>query len=98
MGQLTIRADDELIDQVKAAAERDGRSINRWVTHCLAVATDPQWAGDEADQLRARLAMAGILAPTPPPTSRPSERAVRAAGLRAAAGPSLAEAIHDDRR
>lgn len=98
MGQLTIRADDELIDQVKAAAERDGRSSNRWVTHCLSVATDPQWAGDETDQLRARLAMAGVLASTSPPTSRPSEGAVQAAGLRAAEGPSSAEAIHDDRR
>lgn len=84
MGQMTLRASDDLIGRVKAAAARRGRSMNDYVTAVLDAATDPGLAGDEAARVRERLDRAGLLAPPGPPRARPSAEAV--AGARTAAG------------
>ena len=61
MGQITIRADDELIGRVKQVAAESGRSMNEWTCLVLDAATDPDLAGDEVARLRERLRLAGLL-------------------------------------
>lgn len=53
MAQLTIRASEELIERVRAAARETGRSMNAYVADVLDAATDPDLAGDAAARLRA---------------------------------------------
>jgi plasmid stability protein len=64
MAQLTVRTTDELVERVRAAAGRLGRSMNEYVVAVLGAATDPDLAGDDAERIRARLARSGLLAPT----------------------------------
>jgi hypothetical protein len=60
----------------------------------LVAATDPDLAGDDAEQIRARLARAGLLAPTGHARRRPDGDAVAAARAAAAAeGFSLVPAV-----
>ncbi|MEM9608396.1 MAG: toxin-antitoxin system HicB family antitoxin [Actinomycetota bacterium] len=61
MGQITVRADDELVDRVKAAAADVGRSMNEWIVQVLDTATDPDLEGDETTRLREKLRQAGLL-------------------------------------
>lgn len=81
---MTWRVADELLARVRRTAERQGRSMNDYVTAVLDVATDPARAGSEAEALRERLAAAGLLAPSGRPRSRPAPGAFSKA--RAAAG------------
>ncbi len=97
MGQITVRASDELLDRVRAAAQRLGRSMNEYVTSVLQAATDPDLATDEADQIRERLAMAGLLAPAGAPRPRPSAHRIAAARAAAGRGTSLAAIVTSDR-
>ncbi len=99
MGQLTIRADDDLIFRVRAKAKETGRSMNEYVVVVLDAATNPQSAGTETERLRERLARAGLLAVDPPYEGRrPDPAAVEAAGRRAAArGPLLSDLVSQDR-
>src|SRR5262245_15151017 len=98
MGQMTIRADDDLILRVRQRAREEGRSMNEYVTLVLEVATNPEAARTETGRLRERLARAGLLAVDPPyrgPIPDPEELA--AAGRRAATGTPLSEIISEMR-
>ncbi len=98
MPQITIRADVELMQRVKAAAVGLGRSMNDYVTAVLDAATNPEFAGAEIDRLRERLGRAGLLVvPLPRAGTRPSASAVAAAGHRAATGRSVADFVSDGR-
>lgn len=98
MAQLTIRADDELVQRVRRSAASAGRSMNDYVTSVLDAATDPNLAGTPAERIRERLRAAGLLAtPSPMTGRRPSAAAVAAAGARAAAGRPLSEFVSDGR-
>src|SRR6266508_1728436 len=96
--QITVRADDELLDRVRAAARRAGRSMNEYVVRVLDAATDPALAGTEATQLRERLLRAGLLAePARPARARPAAAHVDAARRRAAGGTALSSLVSSDR-
>lgn len=71
MSQVSWRAPDALVDQVKAVAAREGRSLNEYLTRVLRAAVDPDTADDEMMSLRERLARAGLLATPEPARSRP---------------------------
>lgn len=99
MAQLTIRAREELIRRVQAAAVARGSSMNEYVTGVLDAATNPDLAGDEVERIRERLAVAGLLdEPSARPTTRPSEGQVAAARAAAATGRRLSQLVSDDRR
>jgi hypothetical protein len=76
MAQVSWRAPDALVEQVKAVAAREGRSLNGFLTRVLTAVVDPDTADDEMVGLRERLARAGILAPTTPPVPAPDPVAV----------------------
>lgn len=98
MAQVSWRAEDAIVERVRQAARRSDRSLNEFMTLVLAAATDPTNMGSEAEEVRARLALAGLLeAPQPVPMKRPSEKAVRAAGRRAAQGTPLDQLISSER-
>lgn len=98
MAQLTIRADEELVERVRAAADQRGRSMNDYVNSVLDAATDPNLAGNEAERVRERLERAGLLAqPAPLAGTRPDPKAVLAAGRRAATGRPVATFVSDGR-
>lgn len=98
IGQITVRAGDELVQRVKEAAARQGRSMNDYVTAVLDAATNPDLAGDEASRVRERLARAGLLAPSGVRRLRPPPTAVAAARIAAARGTPLSELVGQDRR
>lgn len=96
---MTWRATDELMRRVRGAAERQGRSMNDFVTAVLDAATDPSLGGTEAERVRERLAAAGLLAnPTAQPRRRPSATALRKARAAASRGTSLTELVEEGRR
>jgi len=98
MTQVSWRADDDLVERVKGAAARSGRSMNEFVTMVLDVATDPDRAGTEAERIRGRLQEAGLLAaPRRSMSNRPSRAAAEAAARRAARGSALADLVSDSR-
>jgi len=100
MAQLTIRADDELVDRVKRAAQHEGRSMNDWVTTVLDAATNPEHESDHGERLRARLRAAGLLLETradAPRIKRPDPKKFAAAAKRAAKGTPLSEIVIRDR-
>ena len=86
MAQVTWRTTDDLLDRVRHAAERSGRSVNEWISRVLDAATDPSLSGSDADRVRERLARAGLLEegwPAPPtPPDRASVDAARSAASR----------------
>lgn len=95
---MTWRTSDELLERVRRQAQEHGRSLNEWVTAVLAAASDPASAGDEAHQLRERLARAGVLEDVEQPVIRPAAKRVAAARAAAGRGRSLAGIVSDDRR
>src|SRR3954469_1612143 len=97
MGQITVRADDELIDRVRRAASARRRSMNDYVTAVLDAATNPELAGAEADRVRERLDRAGLLLPAGPLRRRPSSDAVATARAAAGKGTPLSELVDRDR-
>ena len=102
MAQMTWRAEDELYRRVRRAAVQQGRSINAYVTAVLDAATNPDAAGTEWEQVRERLANAGLLVPTGPvptgtPRPRPSSDNVAQARAAAGRGTSLAELVASSR-
>jgi hypothetical protein len=99
MGQMTWRANDDLLLRVKDQAKRSGRSLNEWVTEVLSAAADPQHAGTEAERIRERLAAAGLLhVPEPSHVTRPSpEPLARARAAASALRPTISEGLLRDR-
>lgn len=99
MGQLTVRASDQLLMRVRAAATAHGASINEFVTSVLDAATNPDLAGTEVDRLRERLSLAGLWTALPEPTrmAYPSKRAVAAARAAAGTGTALSHLVSDGR-
>jgi plasmid stability protein len=100
MGQMTWRVDDELLRRVRLQAQQHGRSLNEWVTTVLAAASDPSYAGTDADRVRERLARAGLLETTtaPPAVRRPAPTARPAARAAAGRGTPLSDLVADGRR
>jgi hypothetical protein len=97
MTQVTWRAPDELVERVRQAAAKEGRSLNEYLTRLARAATDPALAGSDLEQLRERLARAGLLAPTEVPRQRPDTDAVAQARRRAGHGTSLADLVIEGR-
>ena len=95
---MTWRTSEELLERVRRQAQEQGRSLNEWVTAVLSAASDPSSAGDEAQQLRERLARAGILEDAEPPVARPSAKRLAAARAAAGRGQPLAGIVAADRR
>ena len=96
MAQVSWRADDSLVERVRNAAGRTGRSLNEYITVVLSAATDPRFSGSEAEAVRERLALASLLEELPAglaQSRRPSKQDVAAAGRRAASGTPLDELI-----
>lgn len=93
MSQVTWRASDELIERVRVAARREGRSLNDFLTRLAEAATNPEVAGTEMERLRERLLRAGLLAPPSPPRRRPDAGAVARARAEAGRGTPLSEFV-----
>lgn len=94
---MTWRTSDELLARVRRQAELHGRSLNDWVTTVLAAASDPSFAGSEAEQVRERLAQAGLLAAAGAPRKRPSARRVADARAAAGRGTPLSDLVSEGR-
>ena len=96
--QLTIRAEEDLVERVKRSAAASGRSMNEWANLVFRAATDPDAAGSEVERIRERLRNAGVLADHQPLPGRPPDPdLVRAAGSRAARGKPLSEYVSEGR-
>lgn len=94
---MTWRASDELMNRVRCAAKRSGRSMNEYVTYVMNAVTDPEYGGDEAERVRERLAHAGLLAPGGAPGHRPDPEAFERARRAAGHGTPLSEIVAEDR-
>ncbi|HWB67295.1 MAG TPA: toxin-antitoxin system HicB family antitoxin [Mycobacteriales bacterium] len=97
MRQMTWRASDELMARVRAAAARHGRSLNDYVSSVLDAATNPELSGSAAEQVRERLAAAGILVPPGRPRRRPSKQAFEAARRAAGKGTRPSDLVSESR-
>lgn len=98
MPQVTWRTDDELLDRVRLAAARSGRSVNAWISRVLDAATDPDLAGSDLDGVRERLIRAGLLEQLrDKPVGAPDSTQVGEARARAATGTPLSDLIRDGR-
>ncbi|MHB8244717.1 MAG: toxin-antitoxin system HicB family antitoxin [Acidimicrobiales bacterium] len=98
MAQLTLRSSEELLERVKRAAARQGRSMNEYVVGVLDAATNPSLAGSEAERLRERLDAAGLLAShSGRRRRRPPAEALEQARRAAGNGTSLARIVRDER-
>ncbi|MGH9064441.1 MAG: transcriptional regulator [Acidimicrobiales bacterium] len=93
MPQMTWRPSDDLLQRVRHAADRAGRSMNDYVSAVLDAATDPALAGGEAERLRARLDRAGLLVPPGRPRRRPPADRVEPARAAAGRGTPLAQLV-----
>jgi hypothetical protein len=100
MAQMTWRTTEELLDRVRRQAEQQGRSLNDWVTTVLAAASDPSYAGTDAERVRERLARAGLLEVLSPSSSRrrPDRKRLAAAREAAGRGTPLSDLVTDGRR
>lgn len=97
---MTWRTDDELLRRVRLQAQQHGRSLNDWVTTVLAAASDPSYAGTDADRIRERLARAGLLDATVATRAgrRPDRKALAEARAAAGQGAPLSELVVEGRR
>ena len=94
---MTWRAPADLLERVRRAAQRQGRSMNDYVTAVLDAATNPRLAGSEAERLRERLDQAGLLAEPGERRRRPPGEETASARRRAGAGTALSQLVSDDR-
>jgi hypothetical protein len=98
MRQVTLRVDDRLADFLKQAAAARSESVNTYAQAVLTAAVDPEFAGDEAAQLRERLDRAGLLAiPSQVSHSAPDKAALARARRRAGQGRALSSLVIEDR-
>jgi predicted transcriptional regulator len=98
MAQLTLRVPDDLASDLKRVAAARGTSVNALATQALSAVVDPTFASDERQQLRERLARAGLLADTSPLDHEPPpDEAVREARAAAGGGKTLAEYVAEGR-
>ena len=97
MRQITWRAPEDLASRLQVVAAEQGRSMNDYMTAVLSAALDPDLAPPGIDQVRERLARAGLLAPSGPPRPRPDPVAVDAARRRAGRGTPLSEHVNQGR-
>lgn len=99
MAQMTLRIPDELLDRLKQASGAQGRSLNSWASAVLAAAVDPEYADDETERIRERLARAGLLLLDTGDQRRRRADAGAVARARAAAGRgrSLSDLVSEDR-
>ncbi len=97
MTQVTWRAPDELVERTRQAAAREGRSLNDYLTRLAQAATDPELAGSDAERIRERLSLAGLLAPAGPPARSPDPAAVARARRRAGRGTPLSDLVAEER-
>ncbi len=94
---MTWRTTEDRLDRVRRAAERNGRSMNDYVTAVLDAATDPDLEGTEAGRLRERLAAVGLLATTGAPRRRPAADHVARARAAAGRGTPLSKLVAEGR-
>lgn len=95
---MTWRADDALLERARLVAKAAGKSLNEWVTAVIGAATDPELAGDEAEQVRARLRLAGLLAePASGPAHNVAPQRLAAARASAGGGVMLSELVAEGR-
>jgi hypothetical protein len=98
MAQVSWRAPEALVEQVKAVAAREGRSLNEYLTRVLTAVVDPDTADDEMTSLRERLARAGILAPPTAAVAAPDPIAVADARREIArSGVLVSDLVSEDR-
>ncbi len=99
MAQLTLRADGELVEQLKASAAAAGASMNQWATMVLRAAVDPDLEGEEAERIRERLRRAGLLEESGEIVrrARPSPQELEAAGRVAGRGKALSTYVVEER-
>ncbi|MFT4230745.1 MAG: hypothetical protein QM602_10695 [Microbacterium sp.] len=97
MSQVTWRASEEVIRDVKRVAQEQGKSLNEFLTQLVRAATDPQFAAGGADRLRERLTRAGLLAPASAAPPRPAEDDIARARREAGEGVPLSRIVVDDR-
>lgn len=97
MSQVTWRASDDLVAQVKAVAAGEGRSLNDYLTRIVSAAVDPEAADSGIARIRERLARAGVLAEVGPPKVRPDAEAVARARRAVAGGRSASSYVSDGR-
>jgi hypothetical protein len=71
--------------------------LNDYVTTVLDAATNPDLAGDQADQVRERLARAGLLVREGERRERPDREALARARRAAGSGTSLSDLVADGR-
>lgn len=100
--QVSWRADEELIERARQRARALNKSLNGYISFVIDAATNPETAGSEAERLRERLEVAGLLARFPPPEGplpTDEEFAEAMTALRASErhGPTLAELVGEDR-
>ena len=93
MAQMTWRADEELLEHVRASAAQAGQSMNEFVTTAMRTMTDPDFSAPGAERLRERLARAGLLVRRGAPVPRPDPAAVAAARREAGAGTALSDIV-----
>ena len=97
MSQVTWRAPDTLVAQVKAVAASEGTSLNDYLTRVLAAAVDPDAAGSGIERLRERLARAGLLAEPATPRPRPDPADVARARHALSGGRPASDHVTDGR-
>lgn len=97
MSTVTWRAADELVQRVRELAQREGKSMNEFLTLVLDAATDPELAGDEYTRVRERLRQAGLLAEEGSPRERPDPAAVAEARSAAGRGTPLSQLVTEAR-
>ncbi|NLD75046.1 MAG: transcriptional regulator [Acidimicrobiales bacterium] len=95
--QITIRAEEALVDRLKVAARQSGRSMNEFVVRILEAATDPDLAGDDATRIRERLAAADLLVSSSAPVEGPAPGRLAEARARAGKGTPLSDLISSER-
>lgn len=98
MAQLTLRIDDALAKDIKREAAIRRRSVNQWISDVLRIAMDPGLADSELEQVRGKLARAGLLALADRPSaSRPDPGKVAAARQAAGKGTQLSQLVSEGR-